>query len=44
MKAAGYGQGYRYPHDEEKGYAAGVRYLPEQVNLNSAVESRSEYV
>jgi putative ATPase len=29
MKELGYGQGYRYPHDEEGGYAAGERYLPE---------------
>jgi len=31
MKAVGYGKGYRYPHDEELGFAANVRYLPEQV-------------
>jgi putative ATPase len=28
MKAWGYGEGYRYPHDEG-GYARGVRYLPD---------------
>jgi putative ATPase len=31
MKAAGYGKGYRYPHDEELAFAVDVRYLPEQV-------------
>lgn len=31
MKSMGYGEGYRYPHDEAHGYSAGVRYLPEQV-------------
>ena len=29
MKDLGYGKGYRYAHDEEGGYAAGERYLPE---------------
>jgi putative ATPase len=38
MKAVGYGNGYRYPHDEEKGYAAGVRYLPEQVKVTTMYE------
>ncbi len=38
MKSAGYGGGYRYPHDEEKGYAAGVRYLPDQVPANPMYE------
>ena len=28
MKDLGYGQGYRYAHDEPQGYAAGTRYLP----------------
>jgi putative ATPase len=28
MKASGYGQGYRYPHDEG-GYASGETYLPD---------------
>ncbi len=32
MKSVGYGKGYRYPHDEAHGFAAGVRYLPDQVN------------
>jgi putative ATPase len=31
MKSVGYGKGYRYPHDEALGFAAGVRYLPDQV-------------
>ena len=29
MKDLGYGEGYRYAHDEAQGYAAGERYLPE---------------
>jgi putative ATPase len=29
MKDLGYGSGYRYAHDEQGGYAAGERYLPE---------------
>jgi putative ATPase len=29
MKDLGYGQGYRYAHDEEGAYAAGESYLPE---------------
>jgi len=29
MKNLGYGEGYRYAHDEEGGYAAGENYLPE---------------
>jgi putative ATPase len=29
MKNLGYGEGYRYAHDEEGGYAAGERYLPD---------------
>jgi putative ATPase len=31
MKNLGYGDGYRYPHDETNGFAEGVRYLPDQV-------------
>lgn len=31
MKNLGYGNGYRYPHDESNGFADGVRYLPDQV-------------
>jgi putative ATPase len=38
MKAAGYGHGYRYPHDEQKGYSAGVRYLPDQVQARAFYE------
>jgi putative ATPase len=30
MKAWGYGEGYRYPHDED-GYAPGETYLPERL-------------
>jgi putative ATPase len=29
MKGLGHGQGYRYAHDEEDGYAAGENYLPD---------------
>jgi len=29
MKNLGYGEGYRYAHDETEGYAAGETYLPE---------------
>ena len=29
MKTLDYGKGYRYAHDEEDGFAAGERYLPE---------------
>ncbi|PPE68098.1 replication-associated recombination protein A [Caldimonas caldifontis] len=31
MKDLGYGQDYRYAHDEEGGYAAGERYFPDAV-------------
>jgi putative ATPase len=29
MKSLDYGRGYRYAHDEDDGYAAGERYLPD---------------
>jgi len=29
MRQQGYGQGYRYAHNEPDGYAAGVQYLPD---------------
>jgi putative ATPase len=29
MKGLGYGEGYRYAHDEPEAYAAGERYLPD---------------
>jgi len=29
MKALGHGKGYRYAHDEDGGFAAGERYLPD---------------
>jgi putative ATPase len=32
MKDLGYGQDYRYAHDEDDGYAAGERYFPEAVD------------
>jgi putative ATPase len=31
MKELGYGKGYRYAHDEPGGYAAGERYLPDDL-------------
>ncbi len=31
MRELGYGRGYRYAHDEPEGYAAGERYLPEEL-------------
>ena len=31
MKELGYGHGYRYAHDEPQGYAAGERYLPDDM-------------
>ncbi len=31
MKGLGYGKGYRYAHDEEDAYAAGERYLPDDM-------------
>lgn len=32
MKELGHGKGYRYAHDEEGGFAAGVKYFPDTVN------------
>jgi putative ATPase len=29
MKELDYGKGYRYPHDEPDGFAAGATYLPD---------------
>jgi putative ATPase len=31
MKGLGYGEGYRYAHDEADAYAAGERYLPDEM-------------
>lgn len=31
MKQCGYGQQYRYPHDEPHAFAAGVEYFPDQM-------------
>jgi putative ATPase len=31
MKELGHGEGYRYAHDEEEGYAAGETYFPEEM-------------
>jgi len=32
LKEQGYGQEYRYAHDEDQAYAAGESYLPEQIH------------
>lgn len=47
MKELGHGQGYRYAHDEPEGFAAGARYLPEELGerryyepLERGLESR----
>jgi putative ATPase len=31
MRQLGYGQGYRYAHDEAEHFAAGLAYLPESL-------------
>ena len=31
MKELGYGEDYRYAHDEEGGYAEGERYFPDDM-------------
>jgi putative ATPase len=31
MKGLGYGRGYRYAHDEPEAFAAGERYLPDDM-------------
>jgi len=31
MKDLGYGRDYRYAHDEDNGFAAGERYLPDEM-------------
>jgi replication-associated recombination protein RarA len=31
MKKLGFGRDYRYAHDEPEGYAAGERYLPDDL-------------
>jgi putative ATPase len=38
MRAMGYGQGYRYPHDEPRHVAAGERYLPEELGAQRFYE------
>jgi putative ATPase len=38
MKGLGHGQGYRYAHDEEGGFAAGERYLPEGLPIQRFYE------
>jgi putative ATPase len=46
-KELGYGEQYRYAHDEDKAFAAGENYLPEPIKdeqyyfpLESGLESR----
>ena len=31
MQGLGYGEGYRYAHDEPEGYAAGAKYFPDEM-------------
>ena len=31
MRREGYGEGYRYAHDEPEGYAAGEKYFPDEM-------------
>jgi putative ATPase len=33
MKSLGHGREYRYPHDEPEGFAAGVSYWPEDLEV-----------
>ncbi len=35
MREQGYGEGYRYDHDEPGGHAAGQRYFPEQMQART---------
>lgn len=42
MKSWGYGDGYRYPHDED-GYAKGETYLPESLKGRRYYEPRAGY-
>jgi putative ATPase len=38
MKGLGYGKGYRYAHDEQDAYAAGERYLPDDMPATTFYE------
>jgi len=38
MKELGHGKGYRYAHDEEDGFAAGVNYFPDTLNAEHFYE------
>jgi putative ATPase len=38
MKELGYGSGYRYAHDEPEAFAAGERYLPEEMPVRRYYE------
>lgn len=38
MKELGHGEGYRYAHDEDGGFAAGVKYFPDTLNTEQFYE------
>lgn len=38
MRGLGYGEGYRYPHEEVDAFAVGVRYLPDDVKIGPLYE------
>jgi len=42
MKSMGFGEGYRYAHDEAHGYAAGERYWPDELEARSYYAPRGE--
>jgi putative ATPase len=37
MKSLGYGDEYRYSHDEAEAYSAGQRYLPAELDTNNGL-------
>ena len=41
MKELGYGEEYRYAHDEPNGFAAGESYLPESIHQRRYYEPES---
>ena len=43
MKEIGYGEGYRYAHDEEDAYAAGEVYLPEELQGQQYYSTRRSW-
>ena len=38
MEAAGYGDGYRYDHEEPDGFSAGQTYFPEELRSSPLYE------